>query len=133
MRKTVMSIPRLWPMKMAHLSQRHFARGIEARQNLSHSQFSRSARRSTRLALPGGSDAGLAALTTFQAAGQSKQLRFSRDREQEADRIGLNTLARANRDPEAMSRMFERNAAGLQIHQTPPRIFAHPPRCQKPE
>ena len=112
--------------EMAHLSQRHFARGIEARQTSAIPNLV-GLLAAVLVGAAGGSDAGLAALTTFQAAGQSKQLRFSRDREQEADRIGLNTLARANRDPEAMSRMFERMQRAYRFTRRPPEfLLTHP-------
>lgn len=112
--------------EMAHLSQRHFARGIEARQTSAIPNLV-GLLAAVLVGAAGGSDAGLAALTTIQAAGQSKQLRFSRDREQEADRIGLNTLARANRDPEAMSRMFERMQRAYRFTRRPPEfLLTHP-------
>ena len=66
----------------------------------------------------GRGEAGMAALSAAQAAGQSSQLRFSRERESEADRIGLNTMRRANLDPNAMSRMFERMRKRLPVHQS---------------
>ena len=112
--------------EMAHLSQRHFARGIEARQASAIPNMV-GLLAAVLVGAAGGSDAGLAAFTTFQAAGQSRQLRFSRDREQEADRIGLNTLARANRDPEAMSRMFERMQRAYRFTRRPPEfLLTHP-------
>ncbi len=112
--------------EMAHLSQRHFARGIEAQQSAAIPNLV-GLLAAVLVGAAGGSDAGIAALTTFQAAGQSRQLRFSRDREQEADRIGLNTLARANRDPAAMSRMFERMQRAYRFTRRPPEfLLTHP-------
>jgi predicted Zn-dependent protease len=75
----------------------------------------------------GGSEAGMAALSAAQAAGQSNQLRFSRERESEADRVGLNTMQRANLDPQAMSRMFERMQNAYRFTTRPPEfLLTHP-------
>jgi len=92
--------------ELAHLSQRHFARGIEA------------GRQAGVITMAGllagivlmttvGSDAGLAAMSAGQGAAQSQQLSYSRSRESEADRVGIDTLARSGMDPRAMAYMFE--------------------------
>jgi predicted Zn-dependent protease len=92
--------------EIAHLSQRHFSRRVEF------------ARTQQPLALAGllaglvlmattGSDAGLAALSATQAATQDSSLRYSRSNEQEADRIGMQTLAKSGRNPGATPEMFE--------------------------
>lgn len=92
--------------ELAHLSQRHFARQVDA------------SRRNTLVNLAGllatviliattGGDAGLAAITTSQALSQQSMLRHSRAREAEADRVGILTLVEADKDPRAMAYMFE--------------------------
>ena len=54
-------------------------------------------------------------------------MRFSRSRETEADRIGMNTLVRANHDPAAMSRMFERMQRAYRFTRKPPEfLLTHP-------
>ena len=56
-----------------------------------------------------------------------KQLRYSRTREQEADRIGLSTLALAGMDPEGMSRMFSRMDRTYRFTRRPPEfLMTHP-------
>lgn len=112
--------------EIAHLSQRHFARRMER------------AQRNQPLALAGmlasivvaaaaGGDAGMAALATTQAYNIQQQLNYSRENEQEADRIGLTTLARSGMDPRAMAAMFERmmrnNRYGQQV---PEYLRTHP-------
>ena len=112
--------------EMAHLSQRHFARGIQAQQAASVPTMI-GLLAAILVGAAGGSDAGLAALTTAQAIGQSNQLRFSREREQEADRVGLSTLVRANIDPNAMARMFERMQQAYRFTKRPPEfLLTHP-------
>jgi predicted Zn-dependent protease len=75
----------------------------------------------------GGGEAAIAAISTTQAVAQSNRLRFSRDRETEADRIGMNTLVRADLDPAAMSRMFERMQRAYRFTRKPPEfLLTHP-------
>ena len=93
--------------ELAHLSQRHFARGVEA-SRASTIPILASMIGAILVGAAGGSDAGLAALSAGQAAAQAKQLRHSRAREIESDRIGLNTMLRANLDLNAGVRMLER-------------------------
>ena len=92
--------------ELAHLSQRHFARGQEYNQR---TQWATAAAllASVVLMATAGSDAGMAALATTQATAIDQQLRFSRNNEREADRIGMQTLVRANLSPEAMPNFFE--------------------------
>lgn len=93
--------------ELAHLSQRHYARR----------QVSNKKAKAIGLAglLAGialmattGSDAGLAAITSTQGYRQHEILKYSREREAEADRVGITTLAAADMDPYAMAYMFER-------------------------
>ena len=93
--------------ELAHLSQRHYARQIEAaqRQRLPSAVALFG---SIILAAAGGGDLGVAALSSTIAGMQGEQLRFSRYHEQEADRVGIRDLARAGFDPRAMPGLFER-------------------------
>ncbi len=113
--------------ELAHLSQRHFARGVEqqARSGVPNMLALLS---SIVIAATVGGDAGLAAMTATQAAAQQSRLRFSRQNEQEADRIGMQTLANAGMDPEAMPRMFERmlDATRLYGSRPPEFLLTHP-------
>ena len=112
--------------ELAHLSQRHFARQIEMQQQ-STLPYLAAMLASIVIAATTGSDAGIAALSTTQALAQSNQLRFSRDREAEADRIGINTLAQADLDPAAMGRMFERMQRAYRFSRRPPEfLLTHP-------
>jgi len=92
--------------ELAHLSQRHYAQQLEE------------SRRSRPLVLAGvlagilvaaaDSQAGTAAISSTLAGSASAQLAFSRRNEQEADRIGMQTLAATGYDPYAMPGMFSR-------------------------
>ncbi len=112
--------------ELAHLSQRHFARGVEE-QRANALPTIASLIAAIMVGAMGGGDAGLAAISAAQAASQSNQLRYSRTREQEADRIGLNTLVRADMDPAGMSRMFERMQQAYRFSRRPPEfLLTHP-------
>jgi predicted Zn-dependent protease len=91
--------------ELAHLSQRHFSRGAEAQKKTSALSMA-GLLASVVLAATAGGDAATAAMVTTQALAMDSQLRYSRSNEKEADRIGLTTMERANRDPGAVADMF---------------------------
>ena len=112
--------------ELAHLSQRHYARGVEYQRKATLPYLAAMLASIALMATVGG-DAGLAAMSTTQAAAQDSSLRFSRTREQEADRVGIETLNRAGLDPYAMAAMFERLAAGNRGREQPPEfLLTHP-------
>ena len=112
--------------ELAHLSQRHFARGVEEQRSQTIPMIA-SLIAAIIIGAAGGGDAALAALGSAQAAAQAGALRFSRERETEADRVGFNTLVRASHDPSAMSRMFERMQRAYRFTRKPPEfLLTHP-------
>ena len=112
--------------ELAHLSQRHFARGLEAQQRM---QIPLMAAMLAGIvaAAAGAGDAGIAAIASAQAAAIQEQRRFSRQNEQEADRIGLVNLEKAGYDPRAMPSMFERLMRQYRYDRKPPEfLMTHP-------
>lgn len=93
--------------EIAHLSQRHFSRGVEFRKNQAPINLAAMLASLVIMATAGG-DAGLAALSASRAVAQDSSLRHSRSNEQEADRVGMQTLVDADMDPHAAPAMFER-------------------------
>lgn len=93
--------------EIAHLSQRHFSRGVEFQKQQAPLTLAAMLASLVLMATAGG-DAGMAALSATQAAAQDSALRYSRSNEQEADRIGMATLVEAGFDPHAAPAMFER-------------------------
>jgi len=93
--------------EIAHLSQRHFSRGVEYQQKLQPLTLAAMLASFVLMATAGG-DTGMAALSATQAAAQDSALRYSRGNEQEADRIGMQTIVDADMDPHAAPAMFER-------------------------
>ena len=93
--------------ELAHLSQRHFARKLAEGKKSSAINIAGFIA-GIVLAATAGSDAALAAFTGAQGYSQNEFLKYSREREAEADRVGIDTLAEADMDPRAMAYMFER-------------------------
>lgn len=112
--------------ELAHLSQRHFARGVEAQQRMQVPVMA-AMLAGIVAAAAGAGDAGMAAIMGTQAAAIQEQRRFSRQNEQEADRIGLLNLEKAGYDPRAMPRMFERLMRQYRYDAKPPEfLLTHP-------
>lgn len=112
--------------ELGHLSQRHFARGVEAQQ---HMQIPLMAGllAGVVMAAAGAGEAGMATIFGTQAAAIQNQLGFSRQNEAEADRAGILTLQRAGYDPRNMPNMFERLAKQYQYGGRPPEfLLTHP-------
>ena len=111
--------------ELAHVSQRHFARGVE------DAQRRRIPELATLLAsvilMGSGSSAGPAAVMAAQGRSIENQLRFSRQNEQEADRIGLRTMVNAGYDPADMAKLFERLLDLSRFTSRPPEfLLSHP-------
>ncbi|KIQ02641.1 MULTISPECIES: M48 family metalloprotease [Pseudomonas] len=112
--------------ELAHLSQRHFARGLEAQQRMQLPVMA-AMLAGIVAAAAGAGDAGIAAIASTQAAAIQEQRRFSRQNEQEADRIGLVNLEKAGYDPRSMPSMFERLMRQYRYDRMPPEfLLTHP-------
>ena len=92
--------------EIAHVTQRHIARFVEAQSQ------------KTPLTLAGvlgaivlatvNPEAGMAAMMATQGAAQQSAINFTRSNEQEADRIGMQTLVEAGFDPHAVPNFFRK-------------------------
>ncbi|MEH6635403.1 MAG: M48 family metalloprotease [Halioglobus sp.] len=91
--------------ELAHLSQRHFSRGVENQKKSSAASMA-GLLGGLVLIAGGSSDAGIAAVMGGQAAAMDSQLRYSRLHEQEADRVGMQNQAAAGLDPGGAAGMF---------------------------
>ena len=92
--------------ELAHLSQRHYARRVQQGKK-SFAVTLAGVIASLMLASAGEGDAAMAGILLSQSATRDSSLKFSREMEKEADRIGLRTLIQANFDPQGMPSMFE--------------------------
>ena len=124
--RTVHEFSSIVAHELAHLSQRHFARGLEE-QRKTTLPFLAALLASAALMAAGAGDAGVAAIASAQAASQNAALRYSRSREREADRLGIETMARAGMDPWAMAAMFGRLQEAARFSRRPPEfLLTHP-------
>lgn len=92
--------------EIAHVTQRHLYRQIEAAQKMSIPTLA-----ATLAAILVGTQSpsmGQAALMAIQAGSIQFQIDFTRDHEKEADRVGMQTLSESNFDPRSMPTFFER-------------------------
>lgn len=92
--------------EIAHVTQRHLYRAFEAAGRLSIPTAA-----ATLAAILIGSqipELGKAALIAAQAANVQYQIDFTRENEAEADRVGMQTLAKGDFDPRSMPLFFER-------------------------
>ena len=111
--------------EVAHVSQRHIVRNMERMQNASPN---------TVVAMIGAvllgmlsPDLGLAALSTTLAGTQQMQINYTRQFEQEADRVGLGMLVRAGYDPMGAPAFFGRLAEKHRYAtKLPPMLMTHP-------
>lgn len=112
--------------EMGHLSQRHYARRLELQKNMMMPMLA-GMLAGLVLAANSNSDAGMAAIMGTQAAAQQKSLAFSRQNEQEADRIGMQTMIQAGLDPHAAADMFEEMVRANRLNRRPPEyLLTHP-------
>ncbi|MBL4827556.1 MAG: M48 family metallopeptidase [Spongiibacteraceae bacterium] len=113
--------------ELAHLSQRHFARSVETQQRNAIPNMA-GLLAGIILAATQGGDAGLAAIMASRAANLQSQLRYSRLHEQEADRKGMQTMVRADFDPNAGAAMFEKmqQASRFAGNRPPEFLLSHP-------
>lgn len=90
--------------EVSHVTQRHIARSIEARQKSSPLQIA-SLLGSILVAVIN-PEAGMAALSLSNAASAQSSINYTRQNEKEADRVGINILADAGFDPNGASSFF---------------------------
>lgn len=94
--------------EIAHVTQRHIARGLTQQRESSHIILASLAGALLAALLPGAGQAAMGIAAFGQAAAIDRQLGFSREAEQEADRNGIEMLRKAGYDPNGMAVMFGR-------------------------
>ena len=112
--------------EMAHVTQRHLARTFEEARRLSLPAAA--ALLAAALIGTQNPDAGGAALAAGMAGVAQHQINFTRAHEREADRVGVELMARAGLSPEGMPRFFERLAREQRLYgREPPEFLStHP-------
>jgi len=119
--------------EISHITQQHLVRAVEAEQKYAPLMIlamvgaivasSRSSPGST-------SNADMGAIATATGLMQQMQINFTRADEEEADRVGIQTLAKANFDPDAMAEFFQRMQQalrpGFDENDVPALLMDHP-------
>jgi len=121
--------------EVAHVTQQHVLRGVErAQRDQLPILLGMLGAIVLAQAAGGTSSAGASQAAIASAMGliQQRQINYTRSNESEADRVGIQTLARAGYDPGAMAGFFERMAQasrsnrGGQRESTPDYLQTHP-------
>lgn len=111
--------------EVAHVTQRHIARKIQAQQKSSPLQIA-SLFGSILLAIAN-PEAGMAAISATSAASQQASINYTRSNEKEADRIGIQVLAQSGYDPKAAASFFGKLAEKYRLRSTPfAYLLTHP-------
>jgi predicted Zn-dependent protease len=103
--------------EVSHVTQRHIARSIEARQKSSPLQIA-SLLGSILLAAVN-PEVGMAAISVSNAASAQSSINYTRQNEKEADRVGISILADAGFDPNGASSFFSILAEKNRLKSTP--------------
>ncbi|HEX6592180.1 MAG TPA: M48 family metalloprotease [Moraxellaceae bacterium] len=112
--------------ELGHLSQRHFARQLAA-QKQNQWMYLGTMLATIALAAKGNGDGAYALGASAQAAMIDAQLSYSRQYEQEADRIGMQTLVDSGMDPHAMPMFFQRlQRQSRLVGNIPEFVLTHP-------
>ena len=125
--------------EIAHVSQRHVLRAVERAKKdqipillamVGAIAASQAAGNSSSNSSNSGSNATAAAVTGAMALMAQRQINYTRSNESEADRVGIQTLARSGYEPNGMADFFERmqkanrgNSGGYQV---PEYLRSHP-------
>jgi len=113
--------------EIAHVTQRHIARMIEASQGFSLQAMAALIAAAVLAGVADNGQIGHAAIAAVMAGNIQMQINFTRTHESEADRVGMQTLARAGFDPRSMSIFFERlQAASRYTGNVPEFLRSHP-------
>ncbi|MEX2353382.1 MAG: M48 family metalloprotease, partial [Gammaproteobacteria bacterium] len=92
--------------EIAHVTQKHMARSVEMQQKMSIPMMA--AMLGAILIATQNPDAGSAAMMAIQGGAMQAQINFTRSNEEEADRIGMQLLQRADFNPQGMVSFFEK-------------------------
>ncbi|NRB67805.1 MAG: M48 family metallopeptidase [Vibrio sp.] len=111
--------------EIAHVTQRHLARSME--EQARRSPATMAALAGSLLLAIAAPEAGIAAITATTAGNIQGQINYTRSNEKEADRFGIDTLAKAGFDVNAMPRFFSRLADEYRYaSKPPPMLLTHP-------
>jgi predicted Zn-dependent protease len=113
--------------EIAHVSQHHLLRAFAAQKQMALPATALLIAAAVLGAAVDG-QVGSAALMGLQGALVQRQINFTRANEEEADRIGIDTLARAEKDPFAMAGFFQKLTRASRVYDSgaPELLRTHP-------
>lgn len=111
--------------EVGHAASRHYARRLEKNQRIN---MGTTALALAGMILGGGSALGEAVVAGSMAGGAAMELQFSRQDEEEADRLALGWLKELERDPAEMLGMLRkmRKISRFRSNMLPPYLLTHP-------
>ncbi|MEX0709154.1 MAG: M48 family metalloprotease [Woeseia sp.] len=114
--------------EVAHVTQRHIARAIHANQRQSILNTAIMLGAILAGAAGGSSDAMQGAIAVAQGTAIQQQINFTRSNEYEADRVGIEALAKAGFNPDGMASFFEVISRDTRPHEArlPEFLRTHP-------
>ena len=114
--------------EIAHVTQRHLLRAYESANQMNLPTVAGMIAAILLGVATENADAGIAGVSAIQAGNIQRQLNFTRANEKEADRIGIQTLARSEIDPYGMPSFFERlhQSTRLYGNNVPEFLSTHP-------
>jgi beta-barrel assembly-enhancing protease len=111
--------------EISHVTQRHLARSIDAQKR--NQPLTMAGMISGVLLALVNPTVGFAALTTSMAASQQMGINYTRNNEQEADRVGIALLANSGFDPQATPNFFGKLSEKYRYTSKPPAmLLTHP-------
>lgn len=111
--------------EIAHVTQKHMARGAEAQSKMSLPMMA--AMLGAILVATQNPEAGQAAIVAIQGGAAQAQINFTRDNEKEADRIGMQLLERSGFNPRGMPGFFDKlQRQSRYFAQAPEFLRSHP-------
>ena len=113
--------------EIAHVTQRHIARMIEASQGFSLPAIAALIAAAVLAGAADNGQIGHAAIAAVMAGNIQMQINFTRTHESEADRVGMQTLANSGFNPRDMPIFFERLQASSRYYGNVPEFLrSHP-------
>lgn len=111
--------------EISHVTQRHIARSVEARSQ--NAPLTLAAILGSLVLAAASPEAGIAGMMAAQGAAQQSAINFTRQNEQEADRIGIQLLADSGYDPYSVPEFFHKLAERSRSTNTQLAfLFTHP-------
>jgi predicted Zn-dependent protease len=118
--------------EISHVTQRHYARAYDMGKS-SELPVLAAIIAAIVLGAQGNADVGQAAIASVAGASAQHQINFTRHNEEEADRIGIQLMAKAGFDPEMMAEFFEKLEKQSRLYgaNVPPFLLDHPVNSER--